>query len=110
MKQVGKMGAKGRAFRHRIMPCTVLEEYRSRARGGSRCCLAGLESSRLGWVCSGEGLLVLPHQQLLLIRHHLKLIRCSFAGSCVLRAKEALQSERCCVPLTHGRMALLVCR
>lgn len=66
--------------------------------------------SRLGWVCSGEGLLVLPHQQLLLIRHHLKLIRRSFAGSCVLRAKEALQSERFCVPLRHGRMALLVCR
>lgn len=68
------------------------------------------KGSWLGWICSGEGLLVLPPQQLLLIRHRLKLIRRCFAGSCVLQAKEALQSESFFTPLIHDRMALLVCR
>lgn len=99
------MGAKGKAFRHRTMACSILKEYSSCARGGSRYYLSGLER-----FMTCLGLLVLPHQQVLLIKHHLKLIGCCFAASCVLHAKEAMQSESFYMPLIHDHMALLVSR
>jgi len=66
--------------------------------------------SWVGRVCFGEALLVLPHQQLLLRRHHLQLVRCCVAASCVLQAKEALQSDSFSMPLIHDHVALLLCR
>lgn len=62
---------------------------------------SGLERS-MAW-------LVLPHQQLLLIRHHLMLIRCCFAASSVLQVKEALQSEGFYIPLIPDPVALHLC-